>query len=102
MDFEAQLVLIWRLLLKKEALACFLVKYFAQMFPPLLELETESPSDQKHPRKEEGEGISTDALTGEQTAARKAVRDVGSRCQVLQHSAQLNWKQMGPEGRGGG
>lgn len=40
MDFEAHIVFIWMLLLKK-SLACFLVKGFAEMFPLPLKLRAE-------------------------------------------------------------
>lgn len=40
MDFEAHIVFIWMLLLKK-SLACFLVEQFAEMFPLLLQLRPE-------------------------------------------------------------
>lgn len=40
-DFEAHIVFIWMLLLKK-SLACFLVKQFAEMFPLLLQLRPET------------------------------------------------------------
>jgi len=40
-DFEAHIVFIWMLLLKK-SLACFLVKLFAEIFPLLLQLRPET------------------------------------------------------------
>lgn len=40
-DFEAHIVFIWMLYLKK-SLACFLVKQFAEMFPLLLQLRPET------------------------------------------------------------